>query len=203
MKKNVSRKPSNSNLKDNNEIEVLNKIINNIKNENLDLKKENEMLKVENLEKNLIISKLKSEKFLLFNELNELTNSLKIVDMKLLNKFYKNLSSNLKINKSFMPFSLGIKYNIASVQNQLSYLMHSDLISTKGFNEYTNKAKETLIKEKCKVGFNNFYDELDVNIENENFIDLDKYLTVVKSFEREFEKIYEKNLQKSEWISDQ
>jgi len=182
-------------------------------------KKENEVLKIENLEKNLIISKVKSEKFILFNELNELTNSLKAVDLKVLNKFYKSYTSNLKLNKSFMPCSLGIKYNILSVQTQLSYLMHSDLVSSKNFSEYVTKNKDsTPQKEQLKENINmipkekpvkstglNFNEEPQINLnEPENMpIDLGKYLTVVKKFEKEFDKVCEKSLRKPVWRYDE
>jgi len=198
----IPKPPSNLTLKDT-EIENLKQVISTLKNENLDLRKENEMLRVENLEKNLTISKLRSEKFILFNELNELTNSLKSVDLKLLNKFYKNYTSNLKLSKSFMPSSLGIKYNILSVQNQLSYLMHSDLISSKGFNEYVSKAKDTFAKEKAKIGLGVDADEPEVHYENnDNFIDLEKYVNVIKKFEKEFDKLCEKNSRRIDWRND-
>jgi len=198
-KKNIQKQPSSQSLKDA-EIESLKQIINSLKNENLDLRKENEKLRVENLEKNLIISKVKSEKFILFNELNELTNSLKTVDLKLLNKFYKSCTSNIKLSKNFMPSSLGIKYNILSVQNQLSYLMHSDLISNKTFSEYILKAKDTFAKEKAKIGLNIEGDEPEVNYKSDNFIDLEKYLNVVKKFEKEFDKLCEKK--RVDWSND-
>jgi len=206
-KKNIAKHPSTSSLREKElEFENLNKIIHNLKSENIDLKKENEMVKIENLEKNLLISKLRSEKFILFNELNELTNSLRAVDLKLLNKFYKNFTSSLKLNKSFMPSSLGIKYNILSVQNQLSYLMHSDLVAAKSFSEYSSKAKDTFAKEKAKMGLN-LDDDLntnDYNNENDNFIDLDKYLNVVKKFEKEFDSICDKNYKRDDyWRNDE
>ncbi len=178
-KKILSRNPSNTNLKETNELENLNKIINNLKNENLELKKENEILRVENLDKNLIITKLKSEKFLLYNELIELVNTLKTVDIKLLNKFYKNLSSNSKLSKNYMPSSLGIKYNILSVQNQLSYLMHSDLVSAKGYQDYLTKSKDTFSKTREEEDVdNNIIKKEEVNLkeEQDNLIDLDKYM---------------------------
>jgi hypothetical protein len=204
-KKNLSRVPSNNNLKEPTEIENLNKIISNLKNENIDLKKENELIKVENMDKNLTISKLKSEKFLLYNELNELINSLKTVDIKLLNKFYKNFSSSstTKLNKGYMTSSLGIKYNIMSVQNQLSYLLHSDLVTSKAYTEYVSKARETMSKAKAEednvhIMINN--NDLKVIDNNEeNFIDLDKYLLIVKKFESEFEKICDRNLRREDY----
>lgn len=160
------------------------------------------MLRVENLDKNLTICKLKSEKFLLYNELNEIVNTLKLVDIKMLNKFYKNICMNTKLNKNNMPSSLGIKYNILSVQNQLSYLMHSDLVSTKGYNEYLGKARDAFSKakeEEESVHNNNIVNnnEIIVNVEEDNIIDLDKYLIVVKKFEKEFEKICDNNLKRT------
>jgi len=200
-----SRNPSNNNLKETNELDNLNKIINNLKNENLELKKENETLRVENLDKNLIITKLKSEKFLIYNELIELVNTLKTVDIKLLNKFYKNLSSNSQLSKNYMPSSLGIKYNILSVQNQLSYLMHSDLVSAKGYQDYLTKAKDTFSKAREEEDVdNNILKNEEVNLkeEPENIIDLDKYILVVKKFEKEFENICDKNMRKSNLKND-
>lgn len=179
----------------------LNKIINGLKNENLDLKGENELLQVENLDKNVTIAKLRSEKFILYNELNELINSLKTIDIKLLNKFYKNYSSNLTLSKNYMPSSLGIKYNIQSVQNQMTYLMHSDLKSAKAFTEYISKAKDVFSRERAKVEEETVKNNIKSNeikfpnIENENnFIDLDKYFTILIKFEKEFEKICDKNI---------
>jgi hypothetical protein len=204
-KKMFSRNPSNNNLKETNELDNLNKIINNLKNENLELKKENETLRVENLDKNLIITKLKSEKFLIYNELIELVNTLKTVDIKLLNKFYKNLSSNSQLSKNYMPSSLGIKYNILSVQNQLSYLMHSDLVSAKGYQDYLTKAKDTFSKAREEEDVdNNILKNEEVNLkeEQENIIDLDKYILVVKKFEKEFENICDKNMRKSNLKND-
>jgi len=200
-KNNIAKHTSNKSL-NNAEIENLKQVINSLKNENLDLRKENEMLRVENLEKNLSISKLRSEKFILFNELNELTNSLKKVDLKHLNKFYKNYTSNLKLTKSFMPSSLGIKYNILSVQNQLSYLMHTDLVSNKTFSEYVSKTNDTLAKEKAKIGLNIEGDEHELNYESDNFIDLEKYMNLVKKFEEEFDKLCEKNKRRIDWRND-
>ena len=204
-KKNISSIPSNTNLKEPSEIENLNKIINTLTNENLELKKENELIRVENLDKNLTISKLKAEKFILYNELNELINSLKTIDLKVLNKFYKNYSSNLKLSKGNMPCSMGIKYNVLSVQNQLTYLMHSDLIASKVFSEYVTKTKEAFSKEKLKQEesvFNNVNNN-EINVATpENFIDLDKYMIILKKFENEFEKICDKNLKKNEFIHE-
>jgi len=196
-KKTIPKTLSNLSLKDT-EVDYLKQTINTLKNENLDLRRENEMLRVESLEKNLTMTKLRSEKFILFNELNELTKSLKMVDQRLLNKFYKSHTSHLKLDKSFMPSSLGLKYNIVSVQNQLSYLMHSDLISNKNFSEYVLKAKDTFAKEKAKIGLN-IGDEQEVNYENDNFIDLEKYVNVVKKFEKEFDRICEKNGRRMDW----
>lgn len=164
------------------------------------------MLRVENLDKNLTICKLKSEKFLLYNELNELINTLKSVDIKLLNKFYKNYSINANLNKNYMPSSLGIKYNILSVQNQLSYLMHSDLVAAKGYNEYISKAKDAFSKAKEEENVHNEIvnnNEMNINVEEENFIDLEKYLTIIKKFEKEFEKICDKNLKRTSIKNDQ
>lgn len=197
--------PNINNLKETNEIDNLNKIINNLKNENLELTKENETLRVENLDKNLIITKLKSEKFLIYNELIELVNTLKTVDIKLLNKFYKNLSSNSKLNRNYMPSSLGIKYNILSVQNQVSYLMHSDLVSAKGYQDYLNKGKDTFSKAREEEDVDNNIlrnEEVNLNEEHKNLIDLDKYILVVKKFEKEFENICDKNMRKSNLKND-
>lgn len=205
-KKKIISNLTNNNFKETNELDNLNKIINNLKNENLELKKENETLRVENIEKNLIISKLKSEKFLIFNELIELVNTLKTVDIKLLNKFYKNQSMNNKLSKNYMPSSLGIKYNILSVQNQLTYLMHSDLVTAKGYQEHLTKAKDIYSKtrEEDDNVHNNIIknEELNIKDEQDNFIDLEKYILVIKKFEKEFENICDKNMRKSNLKND-
>jgi hypothetical protein len=104
-----------------------------------------------------------------------------------------------------MPSSLGIKYNILSVQNQLSYLMHSDLVSAKGYQDYLTKAKDTFSKAREEEDVdNNILKNEEVNLkeEQENIIDLDKYILVVKKFEKEFENICDKNMRKSNLKND-
>lgn len=159
------------------------------------------------MDKNLTISKLKSEKFLLYNELNELINSLKAVDIKLLNKFYKNFASSTKLSKGYMPSSLGIKYNIMSVQNQLSYLLHSDLVTCKGYTEYVSRAREAMSKARADDDnvHNIVVNEKELKlVENteENFIDLDKYVSIVKKFESEFEKVCDRNLRRNDYRNE-
>ena len=165
--------------------------------------KNNEFLKIENLEKNLLITKLKGEKFLLFNELNELIFSLKFVDMKTLNNYYKLLLSEKKLNKEVMPSSLGIKYNVLSVENQLSYILHSDLNAIKNSSEHYQKSKIdtnlNLHKKPCLSEVNPKTDKIN---DNEAFIDLDKYINIVKMFENEFEKVCDRNLMKNDRNAD-
>ena len=170
----------------------MNKIINVLKTENIDLKMHNEKLKIENLEKNISISKLKSDKFLLFNELNELVNSLKTIDLKILNKFYKKIHQNRILTRNDMPSSLGIKYNIITAQNQLALLMHSDLIASKSFNETYNKINETLSDEKNNLKTDyNYYEKEKANKE---FIDLENYVKVIGQFEKDFQKNFDRNI---------
>ena len=170
----------------------LNKINNLLKNENLELKMQNEKLKLENLEKDLLISKIKSDKFLILNELNELVNSIKTIDLKILNQFYKKINKNSILTRRDMPNSLGIKYNIISAQNQLALLIHSDIIASKSFNYAYNKLNDSLLEEKNKLM--NDSSKSDKDDYNKEFLDLDKYLSVLSKFEKDFQTNFENNI---------
>lgn len=93
------------------------KIMSDLKKENLDLRKELEKIKTENLDKQSSINRLTHEKFLLFMELDELVNSLRKVDLNLLNDFY--LKNN---NRTYIPAAMGMKFNIMSAFTQLNLL---------------------------------------------------------------------------------
>jgi hypothetical protein len=139
------------------------KYINFIKNQNLELNKDLERMKNENIQNNIYIKKFVNDKFILFTELNELVNILRNVDMDKLNKFYFTnvyLNKIKNINNTTMSSSLsslGVKYNILSAQNQLGLISITD-----NLNE-------------------NFLDH-DLS---KNGINLDKYLDLIKPFEDE------------------
>lgn len=96
-----------------------------LKNENLDLIKQNEALRTEIATKNLQISKLSSEKLMLINELIELMISLKRVNLNSLNKFFMENSEEVK-DRIQITSALGLKYNILSAQHQISCLVKGD-----------------------------------------------------------------------------
>ena len=107
------KKHSNKSLKSLlNEINEQKKLITNLTNENHELKKMTLSLQEEDLNNSIIINKVKTEKFLIFSELNELILSLKQVYLKKLDKFYE-LNSKMGTKKSIIS-SMGIKFNIMS-----------------------------------------------------------------------------------------
>jgi len=176
---------NNKNLQ--NENEELTKAINMLKTENVELKKQNEILKIENLEKNLLLNKTKSDKFVLFNELNELVHSIKTIDIKLLNKFYKKYNQDKVFTRNEMPYSMGIKYNIITAQNQLAFLIHSDLIASKSFSESYNKINDTLSEERNKLKNDNNPEKCQAK----DSIDIDNYLNVISQFEKDFQRNFD------------
>jgi hypothetical protein len=97
---------------------------------NTEIKNDLEELRIAYLEKNIELNKVKSDKYILFNELNELVMALKRVDMEKLNSFYKKNTEN-SLSKFEMPIAKGIKFNILSAQSMICKLLKSDLISKK------------------------------------------------------------------------
>jgi len=149
------------------------------------------LLKIDNLEKVITINKLKSDKFLLFNELNELVHSLKMVDIKTLNKFFKKFNQDRAFTRSEMPYSMGIKYNIMTAQNQLAFLIHSDLVASKtSFNDTYNKVTESLADERNKVKLN-----IPQSSPEKTCIDIDNYISVISKFEKDFQRTFDNSAQ--------
>ena len=149
--------------------------IEDLKNENLELYKENLKLKNEINMRNFKVSKLTTEKLLLINELKELLNSLDKVDQKTLHNFFKEnkIKKNQKniynkYNHLDIPSSLGIKYNILS-----TYSVIGTIISKVEENKSLPDSK---------------YDFTDV--------DLNKCKNIFKNFEKDFERMLNKNLKK-------
>jgi hypothetical protein len=146
--------------KNNNELQL--------KKENIEMCKELERIKIILMEKTLEINKLKSDKFILYNELNELVNSMKKVDLNKLNNFYKNNLNNNNFTKLEMPSSKGIKYNILSSQSHLIKIIKGDIIKRK----------------------------LENNEENNDKIEIDYYSNILKNMEDDFEKLLDRKLSK-------
>jgi hypothetical protein len=67
---------------------IYEKDIQGLKNENLELRKEIELVRYENSVKTIDNSRLFYEKYILFSELNELVTCLKRIDLKSLNEFF-------------------------------------------------------------------------------------------------------------------
>jgi len=147
-----------------------------LKEENLDLQKENEKLSLQILENTLEINKVKSDKFILFNELNELIMSLKKINIDELNEFYKKHRDSRTLTKSDMPLSKGIKYNILSAQSQITKLLRIDTIHKKlSTMEEENKSSK---------------------VNSEGKIQLEIYLNLLKSTEIEFDELLDRKLSK-------
>jgi hypothetical protein len=144
----------------------MNEII--LKKENLEMCKDIERLNVILLEKTLEINKLTSDKFILFNELNELVMSMRKVDLSELNAFYKEHTKMFNFSKLEMPCTKGIKYNILSSQNQLIKIIKGDLIKKK-----LNSAEP-----------------------NADTIHLDNYMNILNGMEDDFDKLLDKKLSK-------
>jgi len=114
----------------------------------------------------------------------------KTIDIKLLNKFYKKYQDKV-FTRNEMPYSMGIKYNIITAQNQLAFLIHSDLIASKSFNESYNKINDTLTEERKKLKDDNINPE---KISQEkDCIDLDSYIKVISQFEKDFQRNFDTN----------
>lgn len=153
------------NLNKNGNIE--NTILLEVKKENLDLKKENEKIKIELLEKSMDFNKVITEKFILFNELNELVNSIKKTDLNKLNSFYKKNINTTTLSKFDMPISRGIKYNVLSAQSQIAKILRSDLISKKLARINDNIESNYDIFEKNQIdNYSNMLKKIDEDFDN-------------------------------------
>ncbi len=142
-----------------------------IKKENSELKREVEKSRIEILDRNIQLNKTKSDKFILYNELNELVMSLRRIDVDKLNSFYKKNTENT-LNKNEMPIAKGIKFNVLSAQSQLCKMMITDSITKKlNFNE-------------------------EIITENNPFNQMDVCLKILKKNEEDFDSLLDKKLAK-------
>ncbi len=99
------------------------------------------------IEKTIENNKLRTDKYIIISELNEILTSLTRIDLNKLNEFYlKNISKN-NISKDLMPTAKGIKYNILSCQNNLAKITKSDLMK--------NCELEKIFQRNLKEKFNN------------------------------------------------
>lgn len=142
-----------------------------LKNENIELNKEIERLKYELLDKTLEFNKIKSDKFILFNELNELVLTLKRVDLDKLNTFYKKNNTNPSLNKLEMSSSKGIKYNILSAQSHICKILRSDLNNRK-------------------------MQKTESNVNDYDKIQMDNYVNLLKKIEEDFDSLLDRKLSK-------
>lgn len=95
-----------------------------------------EKLKLEIFEKTIENNKLRTDKFIIMSELNEILTSLVRIDLDKLNDFYLNNISKNNLSKYLMPSAKGIKYNILSCQNQMTKIIKSDYGNNSTKNEY-------------------------------------------------------------------
>jgi len=101
-----------------------------------------QILNNEIIEKTIENNKLRTDKFILMSELNEILTSLTRIDLDKLNEFYlKNISKN-NLAKYLMPTAKGIKFNIISCQNNLAKIIKSDFLK----NEEIEKLNKNLAK---------------------------------------------------------
>lgn len=141
--KNYNNCSLNKNLNCNNIISNNNFTCNNIANNNLNLsfhnynfqinnerKLEDKIQKLNNeiIEKTIDNNKLRTDKFIIMSELNEILTSLTRIDLDKLNEFYLDNISKHNLSKYLMPTAKGIKYNILSCQNNLAKIIKSDLM---------------------------------------------------------------------------
>ena len=165
-------------------VNIINKTSNTeLKKENLELQKELEKLKIDILDKTIELNKTKSDKFVLFEELNELVLSLRRTDIDKLNQFYKKSINNKNLNKFEMPTAKGIKYNILSAQSQIAKILKTDSITKK-----LNKSDDNLPN----------IDNLNINQHQteEDRIQTEIYYSILKKTEDEFDALLDKKLQK-------
>jgi len=126
--------------------------------ENILLKKENEILLEKINSKNYEISKISYEKYSLFCELQELTTSLEVIDLKKLNNFYLSNMENLKDFKKNISSFMGIKFNIMSANSKIAFdsmvCLSSPRISSqnkkKDSNDYLSSQYIEVLNEKVK-----------------------------------------------------
>jgi len=144
--------------------------------ENVELHKEIEKLNIDLLDRTHELNKIKSDKFILFNELNELVNNLRRTNLDKLNAYFKT-NSDTYVTKNNMPSAKGIKYNILSAQSQISKILHTDSITRK-----LNKVEDS--------GSNND-DQILVN--KQQMKDLDSILTKT---EADFDSLLDRKLSK-------
>jgi hypothetical protein len=157
-----------------------------VRNENIELKKQMEKMKIQLLEQTLELNKLKSDKFILFNELNEIIQSLRRVDLDLLNNYVKNNSKVKTFNKFEMPSAKGLKYNVLSAQCQLGKIIKSDLI-TKKLDQIDEDCKIIGAEEKAKNKLEN---------KDSNLLQMEMYLNLLKKTEEEFDALLDRKLAK-------
>jgi hypothetical protein len=164
-----------------------------VKNENIELKKEIERLKIQLLDQTLDMNRVKTDKFILFNELNELISSLRRVDIDKLNNFVKTNVNNKPLNYRFdMPISKGVKYNILSAQCQIGKILKSDSITRK-LNKIDEDTFQHLNLEMCKEGG----DGKNKGTEDSNEkIQMEVYHNLLKKTEEEFDAMLDRKLAK-------
>jgi hypothetical protein len=117
------------------------KVILQLKGENLELTKELEALRANNMISQLSISKLTADRMLLYNELCELTFNLKKMNLEVLNKIYKETAKNKSVTSG-----LGIKINILSACGQIAMI--------------TGNSNNEIKLDNCIHVINKFEDEL-------------------------------------------
>jgi hypothetical protein len=98
--------------------QCVDKVLQQLKAENLELTKELEAVRADNIIKDMSITKLTSDRVLLYNELSELVLSLKKVNLEVLNKLYSDQTAKSKTVTS----CLGVKINILSAMSQLAMI---------------------------------------------------------------------------------
>jgi hypothetical protein len=148
----------------------LDRMVTDLKNENLELMKQNEHLKTEICKKDLNLTKLSAEKVIILNELSELLISLKRIDMDCLNKFYLQNCKSIR-DRIELPTAIGIKYNIMSAQSQISMI-----------NSNNESIKHNDINNPIEHDINNF--------------DMNKYYSILKGYENDFKESIDKNLRR-------
>jgi hypothetical protein len=167
----------------NNSIEI---IQDNQKEENISLNKENILLKEKVTDLQYEISKISFEKFCLFSDLQELLNSLEMVNLDKLNKFYlSNMNEIKEREKKCISSYMGIKYNILSGLSTISIDSMKSLIER---NIRKEGEKENKLEKKKEI-----LDEFNLK---EDIID-EKYLKNLKEkvfkYEKELEDYIERN----------
>jgi len=178
------------------------KLITKLTNENIDLKKSINSLLEEDLNNSININKLKSQKFIIFSELNELIAALKQVDLKKLDKYFE-LNSKLHktLNKKSISSSMGISYNIMSAQHQLGLISQADLVNIQLYNELekiknqvNNNQEENISQEHtrntCTIqGLANNCDNVLKDYEADFEVSINKVLNKIKPQSTSYESI--------------